>query len=256
MLIQHHSSISPTTSPGALPAHANLGPRPLHVHTTGFSHFHLPLQQPTPASSQPAPSQLQQPLRKPNSCSINRSPNIAHLFANSTSTTCAISNKVALIHTILNEHTASLHSEDSNVRLILQTALANPLATPTTALCPLCDTIETRPNRNTRTRNRTPHTLPHHLAAQKQGAVLQNTTHAKWVECFDTTDNRGQGLRAARDISKNGMPDLRHMGALSAGSTKITAGSYGCRRGRRRGCGWTTSERQTAVVRGTTAVAT
>ena len=90
MLIQHHSSISPTTSPGALPAHANLGPRPLHVHTTGFSHFHLPLQQPTPASSQPAPSQLQQPLRKPNSCSINRSPNIAHLFANSTSTTCAL----------------------------------------------------------------------------------------------------------------------------------------------------------------------
>ena len=65
---------------------------------------------------------------------------------------------------------------------------------------------------NTRTRNHTPHTLPHHLTAQKQGAETQNVTHAKWVECFDTTDNRGQGLRAIRDISKTSMPDLVYYG--------------------------------------------
>jgi len=36
--------------------------------------------------------------------------------------------------------------------------------------------------------------------------------NAKWVECFDTTDNRGQGLRAIKGISKNSMPGLVYYG--------------------------------------------
>jgi hypothetical protein len=53
-------------------------------------HWVQPLPPTTPAAHASQHPASTQPLRKPNSCSINRSPNIAHLFANSTSTTCAL----------------------------------------------------------------------------------------------------------------------------------------------------------------------